>query len=92
VKIVRTSKTRTSRVKTKINKSRQKTKIKRKLWKGGVRMNAVIKSVAEEDVQLTCLTEISNIMQSAIKKKGLTYEQVDKSYGLVRKHNVKRKN
>jgi len=77
---------------TKTNKSRVKPRVKTKLWRGGVKMNSAIKSVSEEDVQLTCLTEISNIMQSAIKKKGLTYEQVDKSYGLVRKHNVKRKN
>jgi hypothetical protein len=48
--------------------------------------------VSEENVQLTCLTEISKIVQSAIKKKGLTFEEVDKSFGLVRKRNARRKN
>lgn len=88
MKMVRTSRTKTPKTKCRCSKS----KVKTRLWRGGVKMNSAIKSISEEDVQLTCLTEISNIMQSAIKKKGLTYEQVDKSYGLVRKHNVKRKN
>jgi len=58
--------------------------------KGGIKMNAI--ELAESNVQLTCLTEISVIIQDTIKKKGLTSEEIDKSFGLVRKHNVKRKN
>jgi len=53
-------------------------------------MNVI--ELAESNVQLTCLTEISVIIQDTIKKKGLTSEEIDKSFGLVRKHNVKRKN
>jgi len=48
--------------------------------KGGIKMNAI--ELAESNVQLTCLTEISVIIQDTIKKKGLTSEEIDKSFGL----------
>ena len=86
----------TSRIKSKAKINGDKLKKKRnvKLWRGGVsRMNAIAeRHVSEDDIQLTCLTEISKVIQGIIKKNDWTSEEYEKSFGLVRHKNVKRKN